>query len=383
MEKNHSQPSFVSVLVSHRKTRKEFLVQIDKLLDWSSIEKLIKQYYNKGRSADGRKSYPGILLFKMSLLQFWYGLSDYEVEDQCNDSISFSRFVGVPLEEKIPDHSVLSRFRTALTKAHAIEPLFEEINRQLTLHGLIVHTGSIVDASITSSPRRPRGKKEYEITEDRKENTPKELAGSAKETGDKTKYTAIEKIPKTKMSVKDQKGVDKEGAWVRKANKLYYGYKKHIATDENGMIQSVCTTAANKSDTKNLTPVIDKAKLKKGAWVKADKGYQSKGNISELEKRKLKARIMHKAQRNKPLSDHQKRANKLISKVRYKVERTFGSMKRWSGAGTARYIGKTKTQTQHLLEAIAHNLYRSPNLYFLKEINKKKERMQPQPKLLA
>jgi len=50
------------------------------------------------------------------------------------------------------------------------------------------------------------------------------------------------------------------------------------------------------------------------------------------------------------------------SKVRYKIERTFGSMKRWAGAGIARYRGLAKTHSQHLLEAMAHNLYRMPGL---------------------
>jgi IS5 family transposase len=52
----------------------------------------------------------------MTLLQTWYGLSDYEVEDRVNDSISFSRFVGISLDNPVPDHSVISRFKTELTK---------------------------------------------------------------------------------------------------------------------------------------------------------------------------------------------------------------------------------------------------------------------------
>ena len=38
---------------------------------------------------------------------------------------------------------------------------------------LLSNVGAIVDASITDSPRRPRGRKEYEIVEDRDEETGK------------------------------------------------------------------------------------------------------------------------------------------------------------------------------------------------------------------
>lgn len=69
----------------------------------------------------------------MSLLQTWYGLSDYEVEDRVNDSISFSYFCGLHIDQVALGHSTLSRFRTILTKAKAYKPLFKEINSQLEL----------------------------------------------------------------------------------------------------------------------------------------------------------------------------------------------------------------------------------------------------------
>ena len=71
---------------------------------------------------------------------------------------------------------------------------------------------------------------------------------------------------------------------------------------------------------------------------------------------------MHKATKNKPLTVLQIEFYGIISKARYKAERTIGSMKRWFRAATARYVGIGKTHTQYLMEAIAYNLYRSPNI---------------------
>ncbi|OIP02334.1 MAG: hypothetical protein AUJ98_01545 [Bacteroidetes bacterium CG2_30_33_31] len=68
---------------------------------------------------------------------------------------------------------------------------------------------------------------------------------------------------------------------------------------------------------------------------------------------------MHKAKKNKSLSKWQVKFNKLISKVRFKVERTFGSITKWFNGGIARYIGLEKMHTQHMMEAMAYNLYRS------------------------
>jgi IS5 family transposase len=128
------------------------------------------------------------------------------------------------------------------------------------------------------------------------------------------------------------------------------------------MITAVVTTPANESDMHHITDVADKAELKKGAKIKADKGYASATNRQALKDRGFKDHIMHKAAKNKPLTAWQIKFNQIISKTRYKIERTAGSMKRWFNAATARYVGMAKTHTQHLMEAMAYNLYRSPNI---------------------
>ena len=94
----------------------------------------------------------------------------------------------------------------------------------------------------------------------------------------------------------------------------------------------------------------------------ADKGYKSKSNDNILKNNGSKSRIMHKAYRNKPLTEWQKKYNKAISKTRWVVERTFGSLKRWFGSGKTRLKGLDKVHSIHVLEAIAHNLKRSPGL---------------------
>jgi len=147
---------------------------------------------------------------------------------------------------------------------------------------------------------------------------------------------------------------------------LHYGYKKQIAVDEDGMVEGVHTTTANEHDSHGLKPVLKKVPKAKKKEVFTDKGYKVPKNDEYLEQEKIKNRIQHKAYRNRPLTYWQVQFNKLISKQRYKVERTFGGMKRWFGAGTARYKGLAKTHGQHVMEAIAHNLKRSPGLVMTK-----------------
>ena len=323
-----------------RKIKKTFFTQINTLIDWDTISILINNDYLKGKSATGKPSYDGLLLFKMCLLQSWYGLSDYEVEDRINDSLSFSYFCGMTIEQVAPDHSTLSRFRTALTKTQTFEKLFTSINKQLEAYNIIVKTGLIIDPSAIDTPLRPKGKTNFKVTQDRCEDqveVHKEYADS----------------------------VDKEGTWLKKRGKYHFGFKKHHVTDNEGLVLGVLTTTASKNEIANLEEVLETVNvvLPKNIPLKADKGYQSKKNVAILKKRDLKNHILKKAVKNKPLTKWETRFNKLIGKTRFKVERTFGGIKLWFKGGIARYRGMKKMHTQNLMEAMCYNLYRSPGIF--------------------
>ena len=200
-QKSYNQMSFTSAYVSRRNLNDQFLPQIEKVINWKRIEKILEKYYNKGTSVTGRKSYPPLLLFKIVLLQTWNGLSDYQVETQINDRLSFMKFCGLRLEDEVPDHSVICRFRKALSEQNGYEELLEELNTQFERHGILVKKGAIVDASITPSPRKPKGKKEYEISKETIEPTLKE---------------------------KPKSGVDREASWTKKGASFIMAIKKTI-----------------------------------------------------------------------------------------------------------------------------------------------------------
>ena len=272
----------------------------------------------------------------MSLLQTWYGLSDYEVEDRINDSISFSYFCGLHIDQVAPDHSTLSRFRTSMTKVGVYELLFKQINTQLEHHNIIVKTGVIVDASVVDTPLRPKGKSKHEVTQDREQEV------------------VVQK--------KYADSVDKDGTWLKKRGTYHFGYKKHHVTTDEGMVLGVLTTTASVNEIANLGEVLDTADIPKDIPLKADKGYQSKKNAELLKSKSLKNHILKKAAKNRSLTKWEKRFNKLVGQTRFKVERTFGGIKRWFNGGLARYRGMEKMHTQNLMEALCYNLYRSPGI---------------------
>ncbi len=90
--------------------------------------------------------------------------------------------------------------------------------------------------------------------------------------------------------------------------------------------------------------------------VFADKGYASADNRCSLEEKGLTDGIMYKAAKGKELTPAQKLMNRAISRVRGKVERAFGTLKRDYGFQRTRYLGTLKVKLEFLLTAMAFNL---------------------------
>jgi transposase, IS5 family len=333
-----AQMGFADLMISRRQTKSSFLDEVDMMVDWRPIEKILNRNYKKKASADGRPPYPALPLFKMLLIQRWYNLSDPGLEEAVNDRISFLRFTGFSLENSIPDETTICRFRNELGKRDLFEKLLAKINEQLQSKQLLVKSGTIVDAGLISSARRPRKVIDV-MPEDRKEEE------SAAPSDVKLRYSD-----------------DTEATWVRKGNQPHYGYKMHMATDRAGFVLGGHVTPANLSDTGELIAVLNGLDLQSNAAVLADKGYASAKNRDYLQGRGYTDGIMSRAVRGRSLTEDEKARNRSISKFRYVVEQTFGTLKRRYGLFRARYVGRLKTQAEFLLCSIAFNLRKAATM---------------------
>ena len=142
------------------------------------------------------------------------------------------------------------------------------LNKPLEAHKIIVKKGFIVDASITDSPLKPHGTMPHEIPLDREESPVNK-----------------EKDEQEKELLQAHPSADTEAAWIKKAGKIRYGYKKHVVTDEQGLVLGITTTPAHVNEISNLEEVLSDIDLPHGSPLFGDKGYQSAKN-NELIKSK-------------------------------------------------------------------------------------------------
>ncbi len=291
MRRDLRQMSLADGLVNQRAGRNDWLGEIDKILDWAAIAAVLGKIYS---SDEGRPSYPVLTLVKLLLLQQWYCLSDPGLEEAVDDRLSFRRFAGLPLDEGVPDHSTIWRFRQELERQGLSEAVFAEINRQLDARGLIVRKGTLIDATIVQAAVKPPSMDEGTVSER-----------------------------------------DPEAGWTKKNNESHFGYKAHVGIDqESGLIRAAILTGADLHDSLAGPSLVQGDE---GA-VYADKAYDSRKFRDALADAGIQAGIMHKARRNTPLKDWQKWFNKAVSPIRSAVERGFATMKRYyatSGSATS------------------------------------------------
>lgn len=327
-----SQMSFADYENGKRKIKNDFLEKVTKIVNWLIIETILNKDYKQIQNAIGSLAYPPIKMFKILLLQRFYELSDPAMEENLYDRISFQQFTGFSVSEDIPDHSTICRFRNRLIETNTYEKVFYEFNRQIESLGLMVKTGTMVDATVIESSRRPRKKKE-EVVIDRDEDDHPQIEETAVYSD------------------------DAEAKFLKKGDKLYYGYKAHVGVDgKEGFIRGGHVTSANKSDSGQLEEVIMECGVVEDERIGADKGYDGKANREVLKNHGLKDGIQRKKKKNKEETHWNKLRNRMIASVRYIVERTFGSLKRQYKLNRFRYVGIEKAQMEFLLVSMCYNI---------------------------
>jgi IS5 family transposase len=255
-------------------------------------------------------------MFKALLLQTWYKLSDYGLEEALDDRISFRRFVGLGAGEATPDHSTFSIFRDKLREKKLLDKVFNEVNRQLANRGHLVKKGTLVDATIIEA--------------------------------------AVKKPDQNEDGSSGRSERDVDAEWVCKGDKhRYFGYKMHASVDaDSGFIRKAVLTGATTHDGHMLEAVLpDDQRM-----VFADKAYESKKNSAFLRARGIENKIMNKASRRIKLGEKERKRNRKISSIRQGIERVFGTLKRWYNYTRVRYVGIEKNSIQMLLLCMGFNL---------------------------
>ena len=316
--KNH-QLTFSDIEYSCKKrtTKKEvFLDTMNNIIPWDEWINIIVPFYPSGKR--GRPTIGIETMLRMYLLQVWFNLSDEGVEDAIYDSHAMRNFMKLNfMEESVPDATTLLKFRHLLEDNDICKKLFDDINNRLEDAGLIMHGGTIVDATIINAP-----------------SSTKNASGKR----------------------------DPEMHQTKKGNQWYYGMKVHAGVDAgSGFVHTITGTSANVHDSAEAHKLI----RDDDTVVYGDSGYLgllnkeevlNSSHLSSIDYRINKRPSQLKTPDNYSGINWDKEIEHKKSSVRCKVEHPFLIVKRLFGYGKVVYRGIRKNMNRFNILFCSANL---------------------------
>jgi transposase len=313
------------------------LVKIKENVDFSFIEEETEDLYSPDQ---GRPAYPAETMFRMLFLEFYYNLSDVEVCRQCQYNVLYRWFVGLGIEEKLPDDTSLVVFRRRLG-AERFEKIFDRVVELAKEAGLLRERYKIVDATsvvadvaIPNTVNLLRQGRRVILREIAK--TDVGAAAGLNQYKSKEKLAEkprqedlLEEIDKSKAFIEAVKGrygdevdamvealdgivrprqgqakvvsfVDFQARHGMKSRKaMFSGYKAHIAEDESEIVTSCDVLSGNRNEGHELPHLLglERAKRIKAQAVVADSLYDSGDNRECIHQQGMKAYIPFRRER--------------------------------------------------------------------------------------
>lgn len=273
--------------------RAAFLAEMDRLIPWSRLCKLIGKHYPTGEG--GRPAIGLERMLRIYFLQHWFNLSDPAVEEALYDSSAMRTFVGVDLgNEPAPDETTVCKFRHLLERQHLGKRIFRTINQHLAAAGVKVGTGTIVDATIIHAP-----------------SSTKNAAGQR----------------------------DPEMSQTGKGNQWYFGMKAHIGVDSKfKIVHSLAVTGARVHDSQVLAQLLHGKETK--VW--GDSAYKGQRAVIRSCAPQARDYTQRHARYLHPLTRTERGVNRTKAGVRARVEHPLGVVKRLWGWTKVRYRGLAK-----------------------------------------
>lgn len=291
-----------------KKTRRErFLAEMDSIIPWPQLLELVEPYYPK--AGQGRPPLGLEKMLRIYFLQIWFNLSDPAAEEAIYDSESMRRFARIELsEDKIPDETSILNFRHLLEEHELTKAMFEKINALMERKGLLLRSGTIVDATIIAAPSSTKN-----ATESR----------------------------------------DPEMKQTKKGKNWHFGMKFHVGTDRRGVVHSLTATHAATADITQMTALLHGQEQ----TIFGDQAYWKEADRQRFREAGVRYRVNRRGSAQRPLTDHQKTINRSRSRTRARGEHAFRIIKQLWGFTKVRYRGIAKNATRALASFALANLY--------------------------
>jgi IS5 family transposase len=310
---------------------------------------LVKALAYSDGSQGGRPPFDPVMMFKVLVIQAANSLSDERTEFLISDRLSFMRFLGLGLSDRVPDARTIWLFREKLTKAGAIQALFDRFDAALRASGYIAMGGQIVDASLIAAPKQRNSEeekndlKEGRIPEDWKAK-PAKLRQKDRDARWTVKFSKAKERPDGSRPPVD-------------IAIPTFGYQNHISIDRRfGLIRKwQATDAAAYEGARLREGLLDTSNTAGNVW--ADTAYRSKANEMFMDQNGFVSCVHRKKPKGRAMARCTARANGRKSRIRSHVEHVFAEQKSRMGL-IIRTIGIARATLKIGMANIVYNVKR-------------------------
>jgi len=300
----------------------------------------------------GRPPLDPVMMFKILVIQAANSLSDQRAAYLINDRLSFMRFLGLGLGDRVPDARTIWLFRERLTRAviegrPAIEVLFARFDEMLRAAGYIAMSGQIVDATLVAAPRqRNTAEEKAEIKAGRVPAAWQAKPAKLRHKDRDARWTV--KVTKAKSAS------DGTAPAVDLAIPVF-GYQNHLSIDRGfRFIRTWAATDAAAYEGRLLREgLLDKTNTAGAVW--ADTAYRSQANERFMAENGFVSRVHRKKPAGRPMPVRTARANGAKSKVRAGIEHVFAEQKSRMGL-FIRTVGLARARTKIGLANLVYNV---------------------------
>jgi len=311
------------------------LERISDILDFEMFRDMLesKLLNTNKKSNAGARPFDVVMMFKIMILQRYYGLGDTQIEYQILDRLSFKKFLGLESGDKVPDEKTVWAFREKLTNEGLVEVIFSQFAEHLETQGFIMNEGKMVDASFTLAPRQRNTRDENK----------------------KIKEGKGDELWNDEPNKKKHKDID--ARWTKKNGETFFGYKNHAKVDtKSKFIDNYEVTSASVHDSQPLDDLL--TENDSGQNFFADSAYTGEEQEKVIAIYKMNNKAHEKGYRNKPLTEEQKSNNKEKSKTRVRVEHVFGFMEQSMKGLIVKSVGIRRATGIIGLINLTYNLFR-------------------------
>jgi IS5 family transposase len=299
--------------LSTKKTRKrEFLEEMEHVVPWAALVQIVEPHCPRAKT--GRPPMPVETMLRIHYLQQWFGLSDPAMEEALHDVPLYREFAKLgDAQARLPDETTILRFRHLLERHNLAPDMLRLVNDILLAKGLMLRTGTAVDATLISAPSS-------------------------------TKNAEGERDPEMKQT--------------KKGNNWYFGMKAHIGVDAaSGLVHTVVGTAANVNDLNVAGQLLhgeEHAAFGDAGYQGVHKRPEAAGPTWHVAMRPGKRRKLNPFIEPDFIAE---RVEKMKASIRAKVEHPFRVLKRQFGFTKVRYRGLAKNTAQLITLFALSNLW--------------------------